>query len=91
MKSLPKNVASYKKTNVFDQDSIPKGVLNNHQTLKGVWAKINVVEGNLLYVIQTDPIEEVHLDKEHSGVVEPTVFHHVKPIGKVKFYVEFYK
>ena len=36
--------------------------------------------------------KEVHiLSPGQDGVVEPTVSHHVRPLGKVSFFVEFYK
>lgn len=90
MKSLPDNVVAYKKTPEFDESSLPKGLLNNHQTKEGVWGKIILLEGKLLYTIN-EPKEEIYLDSNNSGVVEPTVYHQVKPLGKVRFYVEFYR
>ncbi len=90
MKSLPDNVVAYKKTPEFDESSLPKGLLNNHQTKEGVWGKIILLEGKLLYTIN-EPKEEIYLDANNSGVVEPTVYHQVKPLGKVRFYVEFYR
>lgn len=91
MKVLPPNVVVYKKTKSFDESSIPSGLLRNHNTIKGVWGLINILEGNLLYIIQSNPIEEIKLGTTINGVVEPLVPHCVQPIGKVKFYVEFYK
>jgi tellurite resistance-related uncharacterized protein len=91
MKQLPDNVYPYKKTKVFDENTIPEGILNDHRTLEGVWGKIKVLEGELNYIIQSNPVEEIKLSPEKFGVVEPQVIHHVKPLGKVSFYVEFYK
>lgn len=90
MKSLPDNVVAYKKTPEFDENSVPNGLLNNHQTKEGVWGKIVLLEGKLLYTIN-EPKEEIYLDANNFGVVEPTVYHQVKPLGKVRFYVEFYR
>jgi len=90
MKSLPDNVVAYKRTPEFDESSIPTGLLNNHQTKEGVWGKIVVLSGKLLYTIQ-DPFEEILLDSDKYGVVEPTVLHQVKPMGQVSFFVEFYQ
>lgn len=91
MESLPKNVAVYKKTDIFDHNTLPKGLLANHSTKEGVWGRINVVEGKLLYRIESEPIEELELSKDVPGVVEPKVLHSVAPIGEVKFFVEFLK
>jgi tellurite resistance-related uncharacterized protein len=90
MKQIPEDVTAYKKTPVFTEDSVPNGLLNEHQTKEGVWGKIVVLEGKLLYTIST-PEEENTLDVDHFGVVEPAVIHQVKPLGKVAFYVEFYR
>jgi len=91
MKSLPENVEVYKSTDHFDEKSVPQGLLNDHNTKKDIWGKINVLEGKLLYTIQSDPIEKIELSPEKFGVVEPEVMHHVTPLGSVRFYVEFYK
>lgn len=90
MKQIPSNLALYKTTPVFDETTIPAGLLKNHNTKEGVWGKIVVVEGKLLYSIY-DTQEEIYLDENNYGVAEPKVLHQVKPSGKVKFYVEFYK
>jgi len=91
MKTLPSTVNFHKKTPEFDETSIPKGLLKAHQTKAGVWGKIVVSEGQLKYTIN-DPEEEILiLEKNIYGVVEPTMFHEVEAIGKVKFHVEFYR
>lgn len=91
MKQLPSSVLAYKKTKVFNDESIPQGLLKDHRTLKGVWGVINIIEGELLYIITSNPLEKIKLTKDFFGVVEPEQLHFVKPIGRVKFYVEFYK
>ena len=91
MKNLPPNISPYKRTDVFDESTIPKGLLSNHSTKEVVWGKINIIEGLLLYRIEGDEIEEVELSVDRFGVVEPQVLHSVAPIGHVKFYVEFLK
>ena len=91
MKILPKNVTAYKKTPEFDELSIPKGLLNAHQTKEGVWGKIVILEGQLQYTINEPEIEIIVLTEKIYGVVEPEIFHDVQPLGKVRFYVEFYR
>ena len=89
MKKLPDNVVAYQRTNLFTQDSGPPGLLKNHSTKEGVWGLIQVENGQLEYTIEN---KDVHiLTPEKSGVVEPTVTHHVKPLGEVLFSVEFYR
>lgn len=89
MKQLPDNVKAYKRTPTFTEETVPEGLLNNHNTKSGVWGVIHIAEGELEYTIGN---EEVHiLTKDKGGVVEPEIVHHIKPLGEVSFYIEFYK
>lgn len=91
MKDLPDNVSPYKKTPEFTELTVPAGLLGDHQTKNGVWGKIVILEGNLEYTILEPEKEIIHLDPKIFGVVEPTVLHFVKPLGQVRFYVEFHR
>lgn len=65
--------------------------MNDHNTKEGVWGKIVVLEGLLEYTIQEPVQEKVELNSERYGVIEPKIKHHIKPLGSVKFFVEFYR
>jgi len=91
MKQLPTHVRPYKKTPTFTEGTVPAGLLRAHQTKDSVWGKIVILEGRLQYTIN-EPTEEVLiLDPDTHGVVEPEILHEVKPLGPVRFYVEFYR
>jgi tellurite resistance-related uncharacterized protein len=87
--SLPPGLAPYKRTPVFDQDSMPAGLRHEHRTKPGVWALIQVLEGRLRYRIIDSPGDQV-LSPDVAGIVNPQQPHAVEPIGKVRFFVEFY-
>lgn len=91
MKNLPDNVVAYKKTPEFTETTVPDGLLKNHQTKTNIWGKIIVLEGLLQYTIIEPTSEIMELNESRYGIVEPTMLHHVKPLGKVRFYVEFYR
>lgn len=91
MQTLPDNIRPYKKTPVFTQDSIPAGLRKAHNTKAGTWGSIVIVRGQLLYRILEPAVEEVLLNSNRYGVVEPEVLHEVQAIGEVEFYVEFYR
>lgn len=89
MKSLPDHVQRYKSTPVFTEETLPKGLLKDHNTKNGVWGLICIEQGELEYIIED---KETHiLTPDNKGVVEPEIKHHIKPLGKVIFRVEFYK
>jgi len=86
---LPPGLKAYKRTPIFDQDSLPAGLRREHRTKAGVWALIHVLEGQLRYRI-LDPQSEVVLVPGLPGVVSPEQPHEVDPLGQVRLFVEFY-
>ena len=91
MKELPSNLEAYKKTPVFTEKTVPNGLLKAHSTKAGIWGKICVTKGKLLYVIEVEPQEVIELRIDKFGVVEPEVLHHVEADGEVEFFVEFFR
>ena len=91
MKKIPTNFERYKSTPVFDETSIPAGLLKAHKTKEGAWGKIVIFSGQLNYRILEPEVEDHLLTPEYHGVVEPTVLHDVSPNGQVTFQVDFYR
>ena len=96
---IPDGYAPYRRTPLFTNDSIPKGLRSRHTTKKGVWGKIHVQSGSLRYRIHDPYHTEIILDRDsplerlrqRSGIVLPEVEHEVEPIDRVEFFVEFWK
>lgn len=86
----PGNFQPYKRTPEFTSATIPAGLLHDHATKPGVWARIILLEGTLDYHV---PPLNAHfeLTPERPGTVVPEVLHSVAPRGEVRFYVEFYR
>ena len=65
-----------------------------HDTKPGTWGLIHVAEGRLRYRV-TDPrrapLDIVLTPADPPGIVEPTIRHHVEPLGPVRFQVEFWR
>ena len=89
MDELPKGLTAYKRTPVFDQDSIPAGLRREHRTKPGVWALIHVLAGKLRYRRAGVPGTQV-LTPAQPGIVHPEEPHDVQPMGPVSFFVEFH-
>ncbi|EMD81618.1 DUF1971 domain-containing protein [Pacificimonas flava] len=89
---LAEGLEPYSRTATFTEDTIPAGLRKDHTTKTGSWGLIHVEQGVLRYRV-TDPrrlAAERDLTPETApGVVEPTILHHVEPIGPVRFHVEF--
>lgn len=92
--ALPADVRPYRRTVVFTEDTVPKALLKAHTTKQGAWALIRVLEGRLSYRI-VDPrrpaSERILTPEALPGVVEPTILHEVRPLGTVRFFVEFHR
>ena len=98
MPILPSDVVKYtqvpssKPNAAFTATTIPSGLTKQHTTKRGTWGIIRVKKGKLEYTIHK-PNESVHiLDKEHPGVIEPTMLHQVKALSDdLEFVVEFWR
>jgi len=90
--TLPPGLVSYRRTDDFTEATVPPGLLADHTTKAGTWGLIHVAEGRLRYRV-TDPrrapLDMVLTPDGPPGVIEPTVRHHVEPLGAVRFHVEF--
>ena len=86
---LPGCLERYRTTWIFTERTMPSGLAKAHRTKAGVWGRIVVLEGRLAYRVRDRA--EVTLDPDTPGVVEPEVPHSVRPLGKVRFYVEFHR
>lgn len=88
---LPGNVRKYAETPVFTETSVPKKLLDLHDTKPGVWGRIVVLEGQLDYFIPGSPDQQYRLSIEQYGIIRPAELHRVAPVGPVRFKVEFLK
>lgn len=87
---MPAHFAPYKQTPLFTEATVPAGILNDHSTKAGVWARIHVSEGRLRYRVPAFGVEQ-QLSAGEIGIVVPEVLHSVQPEGMVNFYVEFFR
>jgi tellurite resistance-related uncharacterized protein len=90
MPALPADVRRYKRSATFTDTTVPSGLLRDHQTKPGVWARIVIETGTIEYTLGPPPLTFV-LTSEYPGIIPPTVPHQVRVIGPVSFYVEFLK
>ena len=87
---MPDDLAAYRKTGEFTENNMPKSLLHQHATKTGVWAKIHVREGKLIYYVDELGVK-FEISRDAPGIVIPEVKHHVEPVGPVAFLVEFYR
>ncbi|MCB9672582.1 MAG: 5-formyltetrahydrofolate cyclo-ligase [Alphaproteobacteria bacterium] len=84
--ALPVDAVAYDRTRTFDATTLPAGLLRDHTTKAGVWGRIVVEEGAVLYVLG-DTVQR--LVPGVPGIVPPTVPHALRLDGPVRLHVEF--
>lgn len=92
--SLPQGLESYRRTDDFTGETVPAALLKDHDTKAGTWGLIHVDTGMLRYCVtdpRRTPFETILTPATAPGIVEPTIRHHVEPIGDVRFHVEFWR
>ncbi len=87
----PDGVVRYKSTPLFTELTIPQALRNEHSTKSGVWGRIRVLEGRLLYEVLAPSLQTFTLDTSSKAFVVPEVPHRVEKIGRVIFQVDFMK
>ena len=91
MRMLPDGVSCYAKSPEFTEQTIPPNLQRSHRTEANTWGKIVVLEGRLRYRVLEPEVRETELSCEKPGIIKPQIAHEVEALGKVRFYVEFYR
>lgn len=88
---LPAGFEAYRKTQIFTENTVPKGLLSTHGTKAGVWGKLEVLSGAMTYVLESQPERGVVVSAGGSQLIAPEAKHHVEVVGPVEFTVEFFR
>ena len=85
-------LTKFRETGVFDNETVPAGLLNDHRLKEGVVGKLIVREGLIKFIV-TEPGKEgaVELTEGSEHIIEPLVTHKVEIKEGSSFYIEFYK
>lgn len=78
-------------TAVFDETTVPVGLLRAHQVASQVWGRLVVQEGETGFVFEDRPDVVHRVGAGGSVVIPPERPHRVHLVGPVRFVVEFYR
>lgn len=84
----PADVRPYRSREFVDA-TLPAGLVRDHATARGVWARIHVLLGVLDYHVGEPLNRTLRLAAGSVGIVVPEVRHRIEPIGRVKVRIEF--
>jgi len=79
----------YKITPVWDQDTLPVAIKNEHSTKSGTWGVLRVLEGEVTLVFQ-DSASSVRVTPSSPALIPPGEVHHVELKGPMRMQVEFH-
>lgn len=92
MQCIPDSAEAYRTIGPFHQDSLPIGLLREHNTKAGVWGLLEVLAGEVKYVITQPGEESEHiLSQACPGVIAPEQKHHLVLISDVNFQITFHR
>lgn len=77
-------------TDVFDNESIPAGLLRVHRIAAGTWGRLVVHSGSIRFVFEDDPDDEITVAAGQGIVIPPASPHRVRLSEQASFAVEFY-
>lgn len=87
---LPEGLTLTRTTDVFDNDSVPAGLLRAHRTASGVWGRLVVRRGALRFVFEDQIDQPITLAEGGHVAIAPGRRHHVELTDPAAFVVEFY-
>jgi tellurite resistance-related uncharacterized protein len=86
---LPDDLEVVRSTDTWTERTMPAGLRRGHRVASGMWGRLRVVEGELRFVAQTQPVLDVTVVADTPQAIPPEVEHEVEPKGPVRFFVEF--
>ncbi len=88
---IPSDFVLARTTAVFDNASVPAGLLRAHRVADGVWGRLIVHSGQVGFVFEDDPGGAVFVGPGDSVVIPPGRLHHVELDQPATFAVEFHR
>ena len=87
---LPDGLAKARTTPRFDEASVPAGLLRSHRIAAGVWGVLQVLEGEVTFVLEHAGTRRT-LRAGEDQVIQPDTSHHVELGAGAAFEIDFYR
>lgn len=80
----------YATSPIFDEQSLPDALRNDHRTKDGTWGLLRVLDGKVRLIF-VDPPSEHLVTPSNPAIIPPQATHYVVPLGRMRMQVEFYR
>ena len=88
---LPDDLEHVRTTDLFDDTTVPAGLLRAHRVAEGVWGNLVVRTGTVTFVFDDEPDRPITARAGDSVAIPPARRHHLELDGPVTFVVEFHR
>jgi len=88
---LPDGFKAYARSPEFNSDNLPAKLQAGHATKAGTWGLLHVLEGTLVYRLESPLRDERLVKAGETVVIESEVAHHVQFVEPGRMFVEFYR
>jgi tellurite resistance-related uncharacterized protein len=88
---LPEDAVLVRTTAVFDIDTVPAGLLQQHRIADDRWGRLLVHTGSVAFVFEDEPDQPITVAAGDAVVIPPGRLHHLELDGPATFVVEFHR
>lgn len=80
----------YAASPIFDEQTLPDALRNDHRTKTGTWGLLRVLEGEVRLIF-IEPHTEHLVTPDTPAIIPPQATHYVVPVGAMRMQVEFWR
>jgi len=88
---MPEGLELVRSTPLLDQETVPAGLLKAHRITRGVWGKLVVHTGELIFRFEDELLHRHHISAGEHFDIPPSRPHHLIVDDPVTFQVEFHR
>lgn len=88
---LPPGLEHVRTTDVFDNITVPSGLLRSHRVAHGVWGRLLVHSGTIVFVVDDEADHPIAVRAGGTVAIPPGRQHHLELDEPATFAVEFHR
>jgi tellurite resistance-related uncharacterized protein len=89
--TLPDGLGHVRTTEVFDNATVPAGLLRAHRVAAGLWGRLVVHSGEITFVFEDHPDQPITVRAGGSVAIPPDRPHHLELGEPARFAIEFHR
>jgi tellurite resistance-related uncharacterized protein len=89
--TMPPEFVLVRTSKEFTEKTVPAGLLHAHKLASGVWARLRVLSGRVVFAYEASPYEPVSLSGGDHVDIPPDILHSVELLADARFVIEFFR